>query len=86
MYQKQKALEKYYFTFLQWTNNWRLCNDLLDAVNDESNMAVHKFTIVFGLENEILELMSNFTIWFILWSYFQNCILFRTALILQMRY
>ena len=33
MYQKQKALEKHYFTFLQWTNNWRVCNDLLDAVN-----------------------------------------------------
>ena len=72
MYQKKKALEKYYFTFLQWTNNWRLCNDLLDAVNDESNMAVHKFTTVFGLENEILELISNFTICFFLWFYFQN--------------
>ena len=52
MYQKQKALEKHYFTFLQWTNNWRVCNDLLDAVNNESNMSGHKFTSVFCLENK----------------------------------
>ena len=52
MYQKRKALEKHYYTFLQWTNNWRVCNDLLDAVINESNMSGHKCTSVFCLENK----------------------------------